>query len=54
MHEMQLKIDELTMKDSERNGQFLKLTEVMKVVLSRYLFLCCNQLIRSAFYRFCE
>ncbi|KAK6107510.1 hypothetical protein QQG55_28470 [Brugia pahangi] len=31
MHEMQLKIDELTMRDSERSGQLLKLTESMKV-----------------------
>ncbi|KAL3984887.1 hypothetical protein ACH3XW_36350 [Acanthocheilonema viteae] len=33
VHEMQLKIDELTMKDSERNDQFLKLTEAMKKML---------------------
>ncbi|VDM07766.1 unnamed protein product [Wuchereria bancrofti] len=34
MHEMQLKIDELTMRDSERSGQLLKLTESMKKMLS--------------------
>uniref|UniRef100_A0A0R3S6Q0 Reverse transcriptase domain-containing protein n=1 Tax=Elaeophora elaphi TaxID=1147741 RepID=A0A0R3S6Q0_9BILA len=33
VREMKLKIDELMMKDSERNDQFLKLTETMKKML---------------------
>ncbi|MCP9262689.1 hypothetical protein DINM_006046 [Dirofilaria immitis] len=33
VHEMQLKIDELTAKDSERSSQLLQLTETMKKIL---------------------
>ncbi|CAG9537100.1 unnamed protein product [Cercopithifilaria johnstoni] len=33
VHKMQLKVDELTAKDSERNSQILKLTETMKKML---------------------
>ncbi|EFO19885.1 hypothetical protein LOAG_08607 [Loa loa] len=33
VREMQSKIDELTVRDSERSGQFLKLTEAMKKML---------------------